>query len=96
MTPNPSVTAARSTAASWPLLAGVSAIAISPLLMVTTGMSALYNLWLAVMMIGLWVPQRLTKREVGIAVGDPGSYAMPWPTCRASSEPSHWAPGSVS
>ena len=49
---------------------------MSPLLMVTTGMSALYNLWLAVMMIGLWVAQRLTKREVGIAVGDLGSYAI--------------------
>jgi membrane protease YdiL (CAAX protease family) len=76
MTPNPSLNPARSTSASWPLLAGVGAIVMSPLLMVTTGMSALYNLWLAVMMIGLWVAQRLTKREVGIAVGDLGSYAI--------------------
>ena len=61
-------------ASSWPLIASISAIAISPLLVLTTAQSALYNIWLAVMMIALWVAQRLTKREVGIAIGDPKSY----------------------
>jgi hypothetical protein len=40
----------------------------------TTAQGALYNIWLAVMMIALWVAQRLTKREIGIAIGDPKSY----------------------
>jgi uncharacterized protein len=40
----------------------------------TTAIGPLYNLWLAVMMIALWAVQRLTKREVGIAIGDPKSY----------------------
>jgi hypothetical protein len=61
-------------AASWPLIAGIGAIAISPLLVLTTAQGAFYNLWLAVMMIALWAAQRLTKREIGIAVGDPKSY----------------------
>ena len=61
-------------AASWPLIASISAIAISPLLVLATAQGAFYNLWLAVMMIALWAGQRLTKREVGIAVGDPQSY----------------------
>src|SRR5947207_16017705 len=61
-------------AASWPLIASVGAIAISPLLLLTTGQGALYNLWLAVMMIALWAGQRLTKREIGIAGGDRQSY----------------------
>jgi membrane protease YdiL (CAAX protease family) len=65
---------ARIKPAYWPLIASVGAIAISPLLMLTTGQGALYSLWLAVMMIALWGAQRLTKREVGIAVGDPKSY----------------------
>jgi membrane protease YdiL (CAAX protease family) len=59
---------------AWPLLATIGALAVSPLLLLATGQSALYNLWLAVMMIGLWVAQRLTRREVGIAVGDASSY----------------------
>lgn len=63
-------------AASWPLIASIGAIAISPLLVVTTMQGAFYNLWLAVMMIALWAAQRLTKREVGIAVGDPESYVV--------------------
>jgi len=61
-------------AASWPLIASISAIAISPLLVLATAQGTFYNLWLAVMMIALWAGQRLTKREVGIAVGDPQSY----------------------
>lgn len=65
---------ARIKAAYWPLIASVGAIAISPLLVLTTGQGALYNFWLAVMMIALWAAQRLTRREVGIAVGDPKSY----------------------
>jgi len=59
---------------SWPLIASLSAIVISPLLVITTAQGAFYNLWLAVMMIALWVAQRLTKREIGIATGDPESY----------------------
>jgi membrane protease YdiL (CAAX protease family) len=61
-------------AASWPLVASVGAIAISPLLVLATAQGGLYNLWLAVMMIALWAAQHLTRREVGIAVGDPKSY----------------------
>ena len=60
--------------ASRPLIASIGAIAISPLLVLATAQGAFYNLWLAVMMIALWAAQRLTKREVGIAVGDPSSY----------------------
>jgi membrane protease YdiL (CAAX protease family) len=41
-----------------------------------TAQGAFYNLWLAVMMIALWAAQRLTKREVGIALGDPKSYCI--------------------
>ena len=63
-------------ASSWPLIASIGAIAISPLLLLATGQSAFYNLWLIVMMIALWAAQRLTKREVGIAVGDPQSYLI--------------------
>ena len=62
--------------ASWPLIASIGSIAISPLLVLATAQGALYNLWLAVMMIALWVAQRLTKREIGIAVGDPKSYLI--------------------
>jgi len=61
-------------AASWPLIASIGAIAISPLLVLATAIGPVYNLWLAVMMVALWAVQRLTKREVGIAVGDPQSY----------------------
>jgi membrane protease YdiL (CAAX protease family) len=61
-------------AASWPLIASIGAIAISPLLLLTTAIGPLYNLWLAVMMIALWAVQRLTKREIGIAIGDPKSF----------------------
>jgi membrane protease YdiL (CAAX protease family) len=61
-------------ASRWPLIASIAAIAVSPLLMITTGQGASYNLWLAFLMIGLWVAQGLTKREVGIAVGDRKSY----------------------
>jgi membrane protease YdiL (CAAX protease family) len=42
----------------------------------TTAIGSLYNLWLAVMMIALWAVQRLTKREIGIAIGDPKSYLI--------------------
>ena len=59
---------------SWPLIASVGAIAISPLLVLATAQSAFYNFWLTVIMIALWSGQRLTKREIGIAVGDPKSY----------------------
>ena len=61
-------------AGSWPLIASIGAIVISPLLVLTTAQGPFYNLWLAVMMIALWAVQRLTKREVGIAIGDPKSY----------------------
>lgn len=44
--------------------------------MLATSQGAFYNLWLAVMMAGLWTMQRLTKREVGIAMGDFKSYAI--------------------
>ena len=63
-------------AASWPLIASIGAIAISPLLLLTTAIGPLYNLWLTVLMITLWAAQRLTKREVGIAIGDSKSYLI--------------------
>src|SRR4051812_18044451 len=56
------------------MIASISAIVISPLLVLTTAQGPLYNFWLVVMMIGVWTAQRLTKREVGIAIGDPKSY----------------------
>lgn len=61
---------------SWPIVASIAAIAVSPLLQVTTGEGMLYTLWLVVMMIALWVLQRLTLREVGITAGDTGSYLL--------------------
>ena len=63
-------------AASWPLIASIGAIVISPLLVLTTSQGALYNFWLAAMMIALWAVQRLTRREVGIAIGDSKSYFL--------------------
>lgn len=63
-------------ASSWPLIASIAAIAVSPLLMLLTGLDALYTLWLAVMMIGLWAAQRLTRRELGFTVGDSQSYLI--------------------
>lgn len=62
--------------ASWPLVASIAAIVVSPLLQVTTGQAMLSTLWLAVMMIALWVMQRLTLREVGITTGDARSYLL--------------------
>ena len=62
--------------AAWPLIATIGAIAISPLLVLATAQGAFYNLWLAVMMIALWAAQRLTKREIGIAIGDLRSYLI--------------------
>jgi membrane protease YdiL (CAAX protease family) len=44
------------------------------LLALATGQGALYNLWLAVMMAAVWAVQRLTKREIGMAIGDRHSY----------------------
>jgi membrane protease YdiL (CAAX protease family) len=63
-------------AASWPLIASIGAIVISPLLVLTTAQGALYNFWLAAMMIALWAVQRLTRHEVGIAIGDSKSYFL--------------------
>jgi membrane protease YdiL (CAAX protease family) len=63
-------------ASHWPLIASIGAIAISPFFLLTTGQGASYTLCLAVMMIGLWAAQRLTKREVGIAFGDRRSYLL--------------------
>ncbi len=63
-------------AAAWPLAAGIAAIVVSPLLELATGQGALYTFWLTAMMIGLWAAQRLTRREVGVTVGDAKSYAI--------------------
>jgi len=63
-------------ASSWPLIASIAAIVISPLLVLATAQGALYNVWLAVMMASLWVVQRLSKREVGVATGDRKSYLV--------------------
>ena len=68
--------ARRRSDAPWPLIGSIGAIAVSPLLVLATAQGALYNLWLAVMMIALWAVQRLTKRELGIAFGDPESYTV--------------------
>lgn len=61
---------------SWPLIASVAAIAVSPILQITTGQAVLYTFWLAVMMMALWVMQRLTLREVGVTTGDSQSYLI--------------------
>ena len=61
---------------SWPVVAGLAALVGSPLLEVATGQDLLYGLWLAVLMVGLWTAQRLSRREVGIALGDPASYLI--------------------
>lgn len=63
-------------ASSWPLIASIGAIAISPLLLLVSGESALYNLWLAVMMLALWAIERLTRREIGVVVGNLSSYLI--------------------
>ena len=60
----------------WPIGAGIAAIVVSPLLELGTGQEALYTFWLVAMMLGLWVAQRLTRREVGITLGDARSYAI--------------------
>jgi membrane protease YdiL (CAAX protease family) len=67
---------ARKNDAVWPVAAGIAAIVVSPLLELATGQGALYTFWLTAMMIGLWAAQRLTRREVGIAVGDGKSYSI--------------------
>ena len=58
----------------WPVIGGAAVIIGSPLLMLATGVSETYNLWLAVMMAAVWFAQRLSKREVGVAIGDGTSY----------------------
>lgn len=67
---------------AWPLIASIAAISFSPLLMLSTGEENLYVLWIAVLMAALWIAQRLTKREVGVALGDSKSYlaAFAYPT----------------
>lgn len=60
----------------WPVLGSVGAIVISPLLVLATGQGALYNVWLAVMLAILWARLRLTRREVGLALGDATSYLV--------------------
>lgn len=66
--------ATRSSIQSWPVIASLGALIGSPLLLVATGQSVLYNVWLAVMMIGLWAAQRFSRREIGFIVGDRSSY----------------------
>jgi len=58
----------------WPVLGAVGAIVVSPLLSIASGQDALYNLWLAIMLAIVWGGQRLTRREVGLAVGDAKYY----------------------
>ena len=60
----------------WPLLASIAALAGSPLLEIVTGQGALYLLWLTVLMAVLWFAQRLTRREVGLVLGDGISYLV--------------------
>ena len=60
----------------WPVFGSIGAIVVSPLLSIASGEGALYNLWLAVMLAVLWGGQRLTRREVGLAVGDGTSYLV--------------------
>ncbi len=59
---------------SWPLFSSIAVLGISPLLLLATGQSALYNLCPAALMIGVWAAQRLSRREVGIATGDGRSW----------------------
>lgn len=60
----------------WPAIGGAGAIAGSPLLSVATGQGILYNLWLAAMLVIVWAGQRLTRREVGLRLGDGMSYGV--------------------
>ncbi len=60
----------------WPVVGGIGAIAGSPLLSVGTGQGILYNLWLAAMLVVVWAGQRLTRREVGLTLGDGTSYGV--------------------
>lgn len=58
----------------WPVLGSVGAIAVSPLLSIASGQGALYNGWLVVMLAILWGGQQLTRRELGLALGDGTSW----------------------
>ena len=84
---------ARIKTTTWPLIAGTRRDCHLSRRQLTTGASAFYGLWLAVMMIALWVAQRLTRREVGISVGDRTSYfiALAYPV--ASSAALCWGHG---
>ncbi|MBL8645451.1 MAG: CPBP family intramembrane metalloprotease, partial [Rhodospirillaceae bacterium] len=59
-----------------PLVIAAAAVIGSPLLQAVTGQSILYNLWLVALMIAVWVRMKLTRREVGLVLGDGPSYAV--------------------
>ncbi|MSO97051.1 MAG: CPBP family intramembrane metalloprotease [Rhodospirillaceae bacterium] len=61
---------------TWPLIASIGAVAISPLLMLVTGRDEPYTFWISALMIGLWAVQRLTRAEVGFVAGDGKSYLI--------------------
>src|SRR4051794_10154719 len=67
---------AKARARRWVIFGTLATIVASPLLMIVSGQSALYGLWLAVMMAVLWIGQRLTRREVGLVAGDGRSYLV--------------------
>jgi len=60
----------------WPLAGSIGAILISPLLSLATGQDFFYNLWLAAMMGLMWARLKLTRREVGLTMGDGTSYLV--------------------
>lgn len=67
---------ARLDSRAWPLVAALAAILVSPLLMVATGLDALYNFWLTALMLIVWIAQRLSRREIGFTFGDSTSWMI--------------------
>ncbi|MCB2107263.1 MAG: CPBP family intramembrane metalloprotease [Rhodobacteraceae bacterium] len=61
---------------SSPLVWSVAAVVGSPILQLATGQGELYNFWLAVLMIGAWIACKLSKADMGVALGDGKSYAL--------------------
>ena len=61
---------------SWPLIASIAAIAGSPLLQLASGSGELFQIWLAVLFFAVWGILRLTRHEIGFALGDGRSYLV--------------------
>jgi membrane protease YdiL (CAAX protease family) len=60
----------------WPIAGSLAALILSPLLEFTTGMMLLYSLAVLALLIVFWGLTRLSRRQMGIQLGDPTSYGM--------------------